>query len=170
MSFSRSSIMERPMSLYSHEHHIAYAFNVRITGVEFTDHLTPTQFWLNSLGAGVRKFVIDNSKLKLSQQSTIELLDWTLLAIFDQKPSLCILRIHAHIRLLEAFHTYHPTPDQHAILVLPSLIDFAGSTAIIDRIHAVTFFAWNTCSENTWLVPPAHTYLSIKTSRTLPQP
>lgn len=144
-------------SLATRAHPIALRWFVTTTLSASMAEATPEQSFLSLLDAVVKSYVRRKSPGLSSLHSVSASLEWTSHAMFQPGRLQQIFSVRALIRPSDQCLSCEVIRGKHAMLVLPSQIDFAASIATVNRTHVVTCCVLNLSIGENWqrLLPPA---------------
>lgn len=132
------------------EHRINMHWPVQITGCAYLEAARKLASYTRSAEEHVKGCGLLQLPDRFSLQSLSASPDWTMHQIFDAKIGLSHLQMHATIKASGALVTYSRQREKRSMLVLPSLIDFAGSIDIIRRIQEVDCYALSLYLDEGW--------------------
>lgn len=161
---------DKTLTSRPHDHHIEFAWSVKIEGAASLETATQRLAFMSLLVEGLTRYIdlkmlspcvrlLETGSLGLTSQQT-----------FLPKSDLLNLRMHVRVEHLGLSRSYNRTVEKRSILVLPSLIVFAGSTAIIRRTHVLNTFALSTCFGGTWQELPLGACVTRKVNQSLRLP
>lgn len=160
--------MVRVLKQAGRERRIALQYSARITGRWYTDEATLQQCCMNLLEGVVSHYAARTWDKNLSLISVSASPDLMSQSMFDAAYRQVILRTTVVISASGALGTFVPKPARRSTLVLPSQIDFAGSTVTINRTLGLTYSGLNSCSGVEWRKLPRTNWLDHQASLTLP--
>lgn len=156
--------IDKGLSHVMDAHHIAYAWSVKITGLERTGNRIPTLSFLKSLEEAVMVYINTRMQPPLLRPCAIGSRGLITRLTFAPLRSRHYLRMIVILESSERFPLSDPTRAKQSILALPAAIDFAGSIATIHRTLVLNSCAWNSCSVEGWQKPLGNS-LSIHRTR-----
>lgn len=146
---------------------IGCAWNVRITGQDFSALPTLEPYFTNSVVEAVKGYILGHLREPLLVPVTIECHGWTMQSTMLQTSNQVTLRMSANIEHLEPLVSSDPTQVRRSILALPIRIDLQEFTAIVSHTRALTCCAWSSSSVGIWQELPPRTSVTHKTKQTL---
>lgn len=160
-----TALTDKPLTKRPDAHHIAIRYNVVMGVLECSECPTLTQSCTNSLVEAAKGWSREriNRHLRISSWNASPAL--TTQSIFDARQTRWNFVITLNLDISAAGAIFGVTPGQRAMLVLPSLVDLRGSTAIIRRTLALTYYGVNSYFAESWQERLPGTYVAHSTSR-----
>lgn len=165
---SKSFLMARVLSERGRARHIALRWRVTIMDADYTETALQKQSYLNCLDVAVRHYASHIWDAGLSMVSGSASLDWIMPSIYEPEPPLAILRALVTVSGSPQNLSSSADPVKRFMLVLPNQIDIVGSTAIVRRTLALTYYGWSSFSGGDWQRPPPNSLHSRTVMLSLP--